>query len=160
MPTVECPVEGCEYRTPDVSEVLAAALITAHAATHLTQGQPPSVRAEKVRRPDISAGTTEDWVYFRSRWGDYVRATKLIGPDRILQLLECCDDQLRRDLTRNAGGTLAEKTEAEVFTAMKALAVREENPMVARVSLHNMRQERDEPIRAFGARLRGPGQRL
>ncbi len=27
--------------------------------------------------------------------------------------------------------------------------------MVARVSLHNMRQERDEPIRAFGARLRG-----
>ena len=27
--------------------------------------------------------------------------------------------------------------------------------MVARVSLHNMRQERDEPVRAFGARLRG-----
>lgn len=156
MPIVECPVEGCEYRTPDVGEVLAAALITAHTATHPTQGPPPSVRAEKVRRPDLSsAGTTEDWVYFRSRWDDYARATKLIGPDRILQLLECCDDQLRRDLTRNAGGTLAEKTEAEVFAAMKALAVREENPMVARVSLHNMRQERDEPIRAFGARLRG-----
>ena len=27
--------------------------------------------------------------------------------------------------------------------------------MVARVSLHNMRQDRDEPVRAFGARLRG-----
>ena len=27
--------------------------------------------------------------------------------------------------------------------------------MVARVSLHNMRQNRDEPVRAFGARLRG-----
>ncbi len=71
MPTVECPVEGCEYRTPDFGEVLAAALITAHTATHRTQGPPPSVKAEKVRRPDISsAGTTEDWVYFRSRWDD------------------------------------------------------------------------------------------
>ena len=27
--------------------------------------------------------------------------------------------------------------------------------MVARVTLHNMRQGRDEPVRAFGARLRG-----
>ena len=27
--------------------------------------------------------------------------------------------------------------------------------MVARVTLHNMRQDRDEPIRAYGARLRG-----
>ena len=27
--------------------------------------------------------------------------------------------------------------------------------MVARVAFHNMRQERDEPIRMFGARLRG-----
>lgn len=73
----------------------------------------------------------------------------------MIQLLECCDEQLWRDLTRNAGGTLADKTEDEVFAAMKALAVREENAMVARVSLHNMKQDRDEPIRAFGARLRG-----
>ena len=26
------------------------------------------------------------------------------GPDLIMQLLECCDGQLRRDLTRNARG--------------------------------------------------------
>ena len=38
---------------------------------------------------------------------------------------------------------------------MKTLAIREENNMVARVTLHNMRQDRDEPGRAFGARLRG-----
>lgn len=39
--------------------------------------------------------------------------------------------------------------------AIKKLAVREENTMVARVQLHNMRQDRDETIRSFGARLRG-----
>ena len=46
-------------------------------------------------------------------------------------------------------------TEEQVLGAMKTLAIREENTMVARVTLHNMRQDRDEPVRAFGARLRG-----
>jgi hypothetical protein len=41
--------------------------------------------------------------------------------------LECCDKQLRKDLTKKAGGTLAEMSEDEIITAMKRLAVREEN---------------------------------
>ena len=43
-------------------------------------------------------------------------------------------------------------TEDQVFKAIKILAIREENTMVAR---HNMKQGQDEPIRTFGARLRG-----
>jgi hypothetical protein len=153
MPTIKCPIEGCEYETPDVEPVVAAALITVHATSH---GPTQAARVEKVKRPSISsAGTTEDWQYFKSRWSDYMKATRLEGADRVLQLLECCDDQLRKDLTRNAGGTLTEMTEDQVFTAMRRLAVREENTMVARVTLHNMRQDRDEPIRAYGARLKG-----
>ena len=47
-----------------------------------------------------------------------------------------------------------DKTEAEILKAIKKkLAVRQENNMVARVKLHNMRQDRDVPIHAFGARL-------
>lgn len=42
---------------------------------------------------------------------DYVKATKLEGTDRVIQLLGCCDEQLRKDLTRNARGTLNEMTE-------------------------------------------------
>ena len=38
---------------------------------------------------------------------------------------------------------------------MKVLAVREENVMVARVTLHNEKQDRGEPICAYRARLRG-----
>ena len=51
--------------------------------------------------------------------------------------------------------TVEHKSAAEVVKVMKTLAVREENTMVARVTLHNMRQDRDELIRSFGARLRG-----
>ena len=157
MPVVRCPIEDCEYQTPDVDPVVAAALITTHATVHASPHlATPVAKAEKVKRPCISSsGTTEDWHYFISRWSDYVKATKLSGTDRVIQLLECCDDQLRRDLTHNAGGTLTGKTENEVLAAMKILAVREENVMVARVTLHNMKQDRGEPIRAFGARLRG-----
>ena len=48
------------------------------------------------------------------------------------------------------------KTEEEVLAAIKILAVREENAMVAGVTLHKMQQDRDKPIRSFGARVRGP----
>lgn len=157
MPAVRCPIEGCEYSTPDVDPVIAAALITTHATSHQAPSRvTQAAMVEKVKRPNItSSGTTEDWQYFKSRRGDYVKATRLGGTDRVIQLLECCDDQLRKDLTRNTRGALTEMIEEEVFTAMKRLAVREENTMVARVTLRNMRQDRDEPVRAYGARLRG-----
>jgi len=142
MPVVECPIQGCEYRTPDVDPVVAAALITAHATTH-SMPHPVVAKVEKVKRPSISSGgTTEDWQYFKSRWDDYVRATKLSGTDKVIQLLECCDEQMRRNLTRNTSRTLIELSEVEVLAAMKMLAVREENVMVARVRLHAMRQDR------------------
>jgi len=117
MPVVRCPITDCPYQTPDVEVVLAAALTTAHATTRgSSNGATPTARVEKVKRPSILlAGTTEDWQYFKSRWSDYVKATKLDGTDKILLLLECCDEQLHKDLTRNAGGTLTEKTEEEVF---------------------------------------------
>ena len=157
MPAIKCPIEGCEYKTPDVDPVIAATLITAHATSHLTPGQPTqTARVEKIKRPSISSpGTTEDWLYFKSRWGNYMKAMKLEDTDRVIQLLECCEEQLRRDLTPSAGGTLTEMTEDQVLKAIKTLAIREENTMVARVTLQGMRQGHDEPVRAFGARLRG-----
>lgn len=92
VPTVQCPIDGCTYETPDVDPVIAAALVTTHATTHQQPGgipaAPSAARAEKVKRPLIlPAGTTEDWEYFKSRWSDYVKATKLDGTDKIIQLL-------------------------------------------------------------------------
>ena len=155
MPIVQCPITNCNYATPDVEAVIAAALISTHATSH-TNSSAIKAPVEKIRRHTISlSGTSEDWSYFLSRWEDYKAATKLQRAECITQLLECCEEQLRRDLTRSAGGKLSNKTEAELLAAMKCLAVREENLMVARLNLHNMRQDRDEPVRSFSARLRG-----
>ena len=53
-------------------------------------------------------------------------------------------------------GSLTNKTEDEALATIKTLAVSEENTMVARVALCEMRQDRDETIRSFGARVCGP----
>ncbi|GFO12870.1 hypothetical protein PoB_003937500 [Plakobranchus ocellatus] len=60
---------------------------------------------------------------------------------------------LRKDLTRSFGA-LADKNEASVLQSIKTLAMRQANIIVAWVELHQMRQDRDEPGRAFCARLK------
>ena len=84
-----------------------------------------------------------------------MRATRITGLEQSMQLMECCEESLRRDLTRTEGGTLVDKTPAAILLSIQALAIRQENTMIARTVLHDMRQDSDEPIRAFGARLLG-----
>ena len=110
-----------EYQMPDVDPVVTETLITAHAFFHSII---PVAKAEKVKLQCISSSRSmEDWQYFRSRLIDYVEATKLSGTDSVIQLLEYCDDQSRRDLTQNVGGTFTGKTENKVLAAMKTVAV-------------------------------------
>ena len=152
--SVKCPIPDCPYVTETVEAALANSLLHIHAKTH--DPLHSTAKVEKVRRPTISAGgTSEEWTYFLTRWSEYEKATGLSGKDTIIQLLECCDEPLRKDLTRSEGGSLTTKTAAQVLNAIKQLAVREENAMVARVALHNMTQDREEPIRSFCARVKG-----
>ena len=158
MPVVSCPIDGCDYKTEDVEAGVVIELLKLHSAAH---NQPHAIlqsnpRLEKVKRPTISAsGTSEEWAYFTTRWNEYVGSTKIAGQDRIIHLLECCDDDLRKNLTRLAGGSLINKDEEYVLAAIKKLAVRVQNVMVARVKLHEMQQDREEAIRNFCARLSG-----
>ena len=77
MPGIECPIDGVTYKTPDLEAVLAAALITAHSSVHTTaRTLPAEVKPEKAKRPTISPGaSSQDWEYFKTRWGDYKTAT-------------------------------------------------------------------------------------
>ena len=161
---LECPREGCEYKTAQVSETTAVILITGHLAGHTatdngaqanTGGTSASMK-QKVKRPIIDAGcTNEEWQYFVMRWKGYKTATKLTGEDIVVHLMECCEEELRRDLHREAGSSLTEQNEADVLAAIRRLAVREENTMVSRVVLHGMNQDHGEGVRTYAARLRG-----
>lgn len=82
-------------------------------------------------------------------------ATNLVGPDRVQQLLECCDPDLRLGISRQAGTSMATHTEAQALAAIKLLAVRAENIEVATDALLAMRQDRDELVRSFATRVKG-----
>jgi hypothetical protein len=156
MPSHGCPFPNCSYETGEANDDLTAMLLKIHfsgvhsptSSENATASTAPSAsRVQRVSRPTISLGiNSEEWSYFLTRWEDYVEATKVSGKEKIIQLLECCEEDLRKDLTRTAGGTLSNRPEEEVLAAMKLLAVRQENTMVARVALYEMRQDTDEII--------------
>lgn len=133
----KCPFPKCQYETDEVEDAFAAILLSVH-STGVHTATPATTTAsnaklKKVRHPTISvAGSSEDWSYFQTRWEDYVTATNIAGQDKVIQLLECCDEQLRRDLTRNTGDSLTNKTANKVMEAIRKLAVQEENTMVTR----------------------------
>ena len=144
MVRVTCSWEGCTYKTEDMEAEMAVKLLTIHDRQHQheTSGN-ATCKVEKVKRPVVeSSGTSEDWRCFLQRWGDYKKATGVRGEELVLQLLECCDETLRRDLCRNAGDSLETRSESDVIAAIKLLAVREENTMVARVALHQLKEDR------------------
>lgn len=140
----------CDYATTDVTDQLAPTLLKMHFTVHTSPTATTSslVKMEVVRSPVISsAGSHEEWSYFLTRWGDYKDATRIEGKDSIPQLLECCEEDLRRDLTRSTeGNSLTNRTEDEVLSSIKKLAVHEENTMVAGVTLQEMTNGHDEAI--------------
>ena len=127
MPKHKCPFPDCTFETEDISNELAVLMLTIHNnGTHNIETNPARMcKVEKVKRPTICAGgSSAEWSYFTTRWQEYAEATKIQGKENVIQLLECCDDNLRKDLTRNTGGSLSEKTVDEVMAAIKKLAVR------------------------------------
>ena len=113
-----------------------------------------TLRHQLKWRKRSSAGTREEWTYFLSRWKDNVDATKITDTELIIQLLECCNETLRNDLIRAQGGSFATQTQENVLAAIRQLAVRKENTIVAHVTLTDMTQDHEETVRSFGERLR------
>ena len=97
MPTVKCPITACTFDTDELDAVIVAVLLTTHAVVHNAAPaalMAPAVKVERMKRPSVSsAGTSEDWMYFLSRWKDYVEATKVPGKQLVIQLLEILYDQ-------------------------------------------------------------------
>ena len=129
MDAVRCPFPGCTYSTPEGMEpAVTAVILSTHALSH---SGAVKAKPAPIKRPEItSGGTTENLSYFVTRWKAYSGAVQLSGQDVTIQLLECCDSKLRRDITRNAVGPtkLEDMTEEGLLEAMRSLAVREENP--------------------------------
>ena len=74
--------------------------------------------------------------------------------DATSQLLESCQDSLRKYLQRSHSN-VATATEKDALAAIKTLAVKSENAMVRTMFFMTMTQDRKEGERSFAARIRG-----
>ena len=158
MAPIQCTAPECATTFDEtLNPQVLLALIRIHDKTvhQLAAAAQTNPKPEKVKRPTIAlAGTSEEFLYFKQRWNGYKNATKLQDADIVFQLLECCEEPLRKDLTR-VHGDLTTDDEETVLQRIQTLAVRPENHLVARVQLLQMHQDRDEPILSFCAKLKG-----
>ena len=74
MPQYKCPFQDCTYETEDIQDELAA--------VHLLDWHMHTASA-------AATGSSKEQSY-------YVEATKITGKDKVVQLLECCDEHLTR----------------------------------------------------------------
>ena len=116
--TVDCPVQGCTYKAENADASIVGALLIAHSTTHAAAPRAAAhpAKADKLKRPSIGlSGTTEAWSYFLTRWAEYRDGTNTEGDDIVVQLLECCSDELRHDFTRAAGKSLIGTNEVDIL---------------------------------------------
>ena len=123
---IRCPVPRCEKTweaTPP--ESVLTRLMDFH-SIHVHPLAPtdapsrmPAAKAEKMRRPTLTSGiNSEDYNYFLQRLTQYKTAALLSGTDIIFQLLECCDEDLRKDHERTS------RSETSVLEFIHHLAVK------------------------------------
>ena len=158
MPTIRCPIPGCEYNTEDVEAVLAAALLNIHATSHTqvtgNMGH-SSVKPPPMERPRLVASSAEaDWEVFSAKWRPFKAATSLTGDRVVHQLLGCLDDDLA-SLIYNEHASPESLQEKELLELLQKVAVKPENIWITREKLHSMKQDPGEPVTSFAARLKG-----
>ncbi|KAK3725257.1 hypothetical protein QZH41_001290 [Actinostola sp. cb2023] len=162
MVKVECSGPHCDFKTDDVSEAIAIALLANHGLAH--QSTPPAIagpvpapvpRGPKLDRPKVNVGvSTEGWNVFVRRWEVFRTGSGIDNASAPAQLFQCAGLELGDSILK-ANPDAASDNLSQLLAAMHSLAVIPVATGVLRTELLQLRQERDEAFRAFTARVRG-----
>ena len=160
MVVVGCSVPGCEFKSDDVSEATAIALLTNHGLAH--QAAPPAIagpapvsRGPKLDRPKVDVGVAiEEWNVFVRRWDVFRAGSGIDEASAPAQLFQCAGTELGDSLLK-VNPNLTSDSLTQLLTAMRSLAVIPVATGVLRTELLQLRQKRDETFRVFAARVRG-----
>ena len=108
---------------------------------------------EKPKRPTICVNMTEsDWVFHEHKWQRYKRQSGIIGQHVLDELWATLDSEMERLAFQDG----IEETDPDALLLMfKKLAVTTIHPSLHVVTLHNLKQNQDETVKAFSARVRG-----
>jgi hypothetical protein len=156
MVVIKCTLQNCDFKTDDVSEALAIALLTNHGLAHQnTSVSAPTARGPRLERPTVNLGVSiEEWNVFEKRWEIFRNGSGIDEHSAPSQLFQCAGEDLSNSLLR-ANPQVASSSQGDLIAAMKSLAVIPVATGVSRTELFQLCQERDEPFRTFAARVRG-----
>ena len=98
--------------------------------------------------------TEEQWRFFVDEWNRYKRQTKVKDQELLDELWSCMVEELRQ-LAFAEGGSTNLLTEDTMTKKIKSLAVVSLHSSVHVVNLHEQRQQSDENVHSFAARVRG-----
>ena len=164
MPTPavqSCTFAGCTYMTPE--GIPNWDLLTTHLKLHMTHchadttggnSTAPSKTAKKERPSITNQMSEESWRFFLDEWSRYKRQTGIKGQELLDELWGCQVEELRQ-LGFAEGGAASLITEDAMVKKIKSLAVISLHSSVHVVNLHELRQQSDENVHAFAARVRG-----
>ena len=158
--------EGAVYKTPALDFADAIQLLNMHRVdAHGVQagggggagGGVVKTHLSKIPRPEISGGSSqEDFRQFKVKWGQYVRSSNETDDVKLRdQLLQCPDADLAKAVHRALGMRVENITVVDLLKEIETLAVIKQSNHVNILAMMKSKQERDEPVRQFAARLRG-----
>ena len=115
----------------------------------------PVRRGPKLERPKVDLGiSTEGWNVFACRWEVFCTGSGIDETSAPSQLFQCAGTELGDSLLK-ANPAAASDPLPQLLAGMRSLAVIPVVIGVLRTELLQLHQERDEPFRAFTARVRG-----
>ena len=145
MVVVTCSVPSCEFRSNDVSEPLAIAILANPGLAHQPQGGTTTVapaNQPKLERPRVDLGiTTEEWNVFVRRWEVFKTGCGIDDSSAPSQLFQCASTELGDSMLK-ANAKVTSGSLKDMLEAMKALAVIPVAVAVLRSELLRLRQER------------------
>ena len=114
-----------------------------------------TTKLEKLPRPTFSLDMTQsDYAFKESQWGAYIGQSVTSEQVKLQQLRAGCDEDLLRRVY-DAGDLQGLNTEKDLLKQIKNLGVRVVPKTLHLQNMWQMKQDPEEPIRAFCSRLVG-----
>ena len=98
--------------------------------------------------------STEEWNVFTHHWEMFRSDSAIDEASTLVQLFQCAGDELSDSLLK-ANPQATSNTLSQLLADMRSFTVIPVATGVSRTELFQLRQEHDEPFRAFAARVRG-----
>ena len=164
---LECThgVGGARWKTPALEAQYALQISNIHiAGAHGQQDGGDGGAAQhggggkvQISLPVVGESCSpEDLKYFTRSWNQYVRASNETDDVKLRDQLQYCPDEtLKKALDRALGDRVDSISVVDLLEEIETLAVVRQSNHVNTLALMTSKQERDEPVRQFAARLHG-----